>query len=184
MAEDARSRLRSIPALTGTAPEREDQFPADPVEMFVQWLEQALAAGVPEPHAMTVSTVDVDGIPDARVQVLKDVDERGWAFASESSSRKGHQLKDRPAAALSFWWQQVSRAVRVRGEAAEASPEESLADLRARSLAAQNSVDADDWTLWRVVPTRVEFWQGSEDREHQRIIYTREDGAWQITTSF
>lgn len=150
----------------------------------MKWLDQALEIGVPEPHAMTVSTVDADGVPDARVQVLKDVDEQGWAFASEASSRKGQQLSDRPAAALSFWWQQIARAVRVRGDVAEASPQESLADLRARSAAAQQSVDSGEWTLWRVVPARVEFWQGSEDREHKRIIYTREGGTWQIVQNF
>ena len=147
--------------------------------LFHTWLDQALEAHVPEPHVMTVSTVDADGVPDARVQVLKDLDERGWAFASESTSRKGQQLKSQPVAALSFWWQQISRAVRVRGEVGEAAREDSLADLRARSPAAQQSVEPADWTLWRVVPKRVEFWQGSPDRNHRRIIYTRDGDAWQ-----
>jgi pyridoxine/pyridoxamine 5'-phosphate oxidase len=110
---------------------------------------------------MTLSTVDADGMPDARVLVLKDVDERGWAFASTRSSVKGGQLDDEPHAALTFWWQPVVRSVRIRGRVVEASRDESLADLRARTAAAQDGVDADDWILWRVVPDRIEFWQGS-----------------------
>jgi pyridoxamine 5'-phosphate oxidase len=60
----------------------------------------------------------------------------------------------------------------------EASRDESLADLRARSTAAQDGVDADDWRLWRVVPERVEFWQGSQDRRHTRIVFIRQQDGW------
>lgn len=102
---------------------------------------------------MTLSTVDEGGAPDARVLVLKDVDERGWAFASTTSSVKGDQLRACPQAALTFWWQPLVRSVRVRGEVNEVSG--GLADLRARSAEAQKGVDPDDWTVWRVLPARV-----------------------------
>lgn len=151
--------------------------------LFLEWLEGARCAGVAEPHAMTLSTVDQDGVPDARMLVLEDVDERGWAFASTKSSMKGSQLLANPQAALTFWWQPLVRSVRVRGPVLEASRSESLADLRARSAAAQEGVDPDDWTLWRVVADRVEFWQGSPDRRHTRIVYVRESGAWRVAAS-
>lgn len=176
MTEKTRYLLRSLPSLVGSAPGLEvPDGPVEPVSFFEGWLDEARRAGVPEPQAMTVSTVDPTGLPDARVLVLKDVDERGWAFASTASSAKGAQLRTNPQAALTFWWQPVVRSVRVRGAVVEASREESLADLAARSPAARAGVDPQDWTLWRLEPTRVEFWQGSPDRRHVRIVVVRDD---------
>ncbi|WP_156759364.1 pyridoxine/pyridoxamine 5'-phosphate oxidase [Microbacterium karelineae] len=181
MANHTRAMLRNLPSLAGDAPALDrDALPEDPVTLFLDWLGVAVRQGVPEPHAMTLSTVDAEGIPDARALLLKDVDVRGWAFASEASSPKGRQLRDRPAAALSFWWQPLVRAVRVRGAVIEASREESEADLRERGEEARRRVDADDWTLWRVRPTRVEFWQGSSDRAHHRIEYLADGDGWRI----
>ena len=177
-----RSQLRALPALTGDAPPTDfAALPAEPLELFTTWLQHAVATDVAEPHAMTLSTVG-DGAPDARVLVLKDVDTRGWAFASTKSSSKGQQLAQQPDGALTFWWQPLVRSVRLRGPVIEASREESLADLRARSAAAQQDVDPDDWALWRVQPTRVEFWQGAQDRRHNRIVYVAEGHHWQLNT--
>lgn len=182
MRSDARKTLRTIRAMTGTAPDLDiTQLPPDPVMMFRRWLDQALEAGVPEPQIMTLSTVDHHGLPDARVLQLRDIDHQGWAFSSQASSPKGQQLYAHPTAALSFWWQPVARAVRVRGNVIEASRDESEADLLARSPAGREGVDPEDWTLWRVEPSRVEFWQGSPDRQHKRIIYTRDGDTWHLT---
>ncbi|WP_217184155.1 pyridoxal 5'-phosphate synthase [Streptomyces sp. AC495_CC817] len=182
MAPDPRSDiagwLRAQPVLTGVAPPLDERdLPADPVELFVDWLALAAARGVPEPHAAVLATVDADGMPDARTLILKDVDDRGWAFASLASSRKAEQLRANPAAALSFWWPAQLRAVRVRGPVSEATPAESAADLAARSPAARQEVEPGDWALWRLDPDRVEFWQGSPDRQHTRIVYEREPGG-------
>ena len=175
----ARDRLASIASLTGTPPALDPAaLPGDPVELFLTWLDQAVAAGAPEPRAMTLSTVDGDGLPDSRVLILKDVSARGWAFASTASSRKGQQLAQLPVAALGFWWQPLMRAVRVRGEVIGATAEESAADLAARSPAARAGVDAHDWRLWYLRPTRVEHWQGSPDRRHTRIVDVRDGDAW------
>ena len=179
MADSVRMLLRSIPALTGTAPPLDvSSLPDDPQTMFLQWLEEAVAAGVPEPRSVTLSTVDSAGVPDARVLILKDLNESGWAFASTASSTKGIQLASQPAAALSFWWQPISRAVRLSGPVQVASREESIADLRSRSPQAQASVNDDDWTVWYLNPAQVEFWQGSPDRRHTRIFYTEQNGVW------
>ncbi len=173
--------MRSIRALTGQ-PQTMDvtNLPGDPVDVFFTWLSDALVAGVEEPRTAALSTVDADGVPDSRMLILKDVDARGWAFASTASSRKGQQLRDCPAAALILWWQPVMRSVRVRGRVVEAPREESEADLQARSPAAQELVAADDWTLWRVVPDRVEFWQGSPDRAHIRVVYVPQGSSWRV----
>lgn len=178
--ETAALWLRAQPALTGTSPALDvEHLPQDPVELFLRWIRQAESAGVPEPHAATLATLDADGMPDARTLIIKDVDERGWAVAGPRSSRKGAQLEAHPVAALNFWWQPIVRAVRLRGAVVAASPEECEADLAARSAASREGILPGEWMLWRILPVRVEFWQGAPDRRHARIVYERgHDGSW------
>ena len=96
--------LRAQPSLTGSAPTVDlDDLPDDPDDLFRAWITAAADAGVPEPHAATLATVDADGLPDARTLILKDVSPRGWAFTSTRSSAKGAQLAANRAAALAFW---------------------------------------------------------------------------------
>jgi pyridoxamine 5'-phosphate oxidase len=179
MTSDTAARLRGIPSLTGASPSAmPEPAPSTPEALFLAWLDEALDTGVAEPLAMTVSTVDADGVPDARVLLLKDVDASGWAFASERSSAKGIQLASAPVAALSFWWQAVRRAVRVRGRVVEADAAESLADFDARPASSREGRDGSDWVLWRVVPDHVEFWQGADDRHHVRLGYDRTSSGW------
>ncbi|SDS34755.1 pyridoxine/pyridoxamine 5'-phosphate oxidase [Microterricola viridarii] len=176
--------LRAQPALAGTPPTLDRaQIPLDPVDLFVSWIREAASAGVPEPHAATLATVDEDGIPDARTLILKDVGPRGWAFAGQRSSSKGAQLAAHPAAALNFWWQPIARAVRVRGAVQEASRADSEADLAARSAPAREGIPSGDWTLWRIEPVRVEFWQGAPDRRHARIVYLSDGRSWERSFS-
>lgn len=177
-------RSRSIPSLTGT-PLRADglDWPADPTALFVRWLDEALDAGVAEPLAATLATIDPDGLPDARTLILKGVDARGWAVAGERSSRKAQQLAVHPGAALDFWWQPIVRAVRVRGRVEEASRDDSEADFAARSASARAGIDPGEWILWRIRPVRVEFWQGSVDRRHTRAVYSAVDGGWDLAVT-
>ncbi|MFF2330672.1 MULTISPECIES: pyridoxal 5'-phosphate synthase [unclassified Streptomyces] len=114
--------------------------PAEPVDLFLGWLRAAVAAGVPDPHAMTLSTVGEDGGPDSRVLILKNVDGEGWQFAVHAGSPKGRQLASRPRAALTFYWPLPGRQVRVRGTVEPASPEQSAADLLARAPSARAEV--------------------------------------------
>jgi pyridoxamine 5'-phosphate oxidase len=92
-----------------------DATPEEPLALFEDWFSQAVRSGVPAPHAMTLATVDESGLPDARVLILKDVDDRGWHFATHSDSPKGHQLAGNAGAALTFFWAQMGRQVRVKG---------------------------------------------------------------------
>lgn len=174
-------RLRSIPSLTGTPlPADGPGCPADPTALFARWVDEALDAGVAEPLAATLATVDRDGIPDARTLILKSVDARGWAVAGERYSRKAEQLASHPGAALNFWWQPIMRAVRVRGHVEEAPRADSDADFSARSVSARAGLDPGEWILWRIRPVRVEFWQGSVDRRHTRAVYSAVDGGWDL----
>ncbi|WP_405692970.1 pyridoxal 5'-phosphate synthase [Streptomyces sp. NBC_01185] len=110
--------------------------PAAPLPLFHAWFAEAVAAGQTEPHTMTLATADAEGRPDVRTLMLHDADERGWHFATHATSAKGRQLAARPHAALGFYWPAQGRQVRVRGAAVPTSPEESRADLRARSAGA------------------------------------------------
>lgn len=171
--------LRGLPTLSGEAPEFHSlNVPPDPVALFRNWIAVAAARDIPEPHAMTLATVDAEGMPDARTLILKDIDERGWAFAGLRRSAAGSQLAANPVAALAFWWQPLVRAVRVRGRVVEASHAECAADLAERSPAARAGISADEWVLWRLVPERVEFWQGREDRDHLRLVYQPGEDGW------
>jgi pyridoxamine 5'-phosphate oxidase len=136
-----RSRLRAIPVLTGSAPDFDPAMaPSDPASLFIEWLQVALDAGVPEPHAMSLSTVDARGRPDARMLILKDIDSAGWHFAVSSVSRKGSDLAANPAAALTFYWPQLIRQIRVRGAVVADPPEVTSADFRSRSPGARAQV--------------------------------------------
>ncbi|MFD1412608.1 pyridoxamine 5'-phosphate oxidase family protein [Oceanobacillus jeddahense] len=80
-----------------------DNAPDMPHKLFENWFQLAMEKHVPNPHAMTVSTVDAMGYPDSRILILKDLDEAGWYFASSSESQKGKQLQAHPYAALNFY---------------------------------------------------------------------------------
>lgn len=112
------------------------QAPEAPLPLFHRWFAEAVAAGQPEPHTMTLATVDTEGRPDVRTLMLHDADERGWHFATHATSAKGRQLAARPDAALGFYWAAQGRQVRVRGAVTAAGAAESRADLRARSTGA------------------------------------------------
>ena len=114
-----------------------DALPDDPVELFGSWLRDAVEDGVPEPHAMTLSTSDMAGDPDARTLILKDLDEQGWWFATSAESVKGIQLTTHPAAALTFYWPLVARQVRVRGSVLTGPAELSATDFRSRGAGAR-----------------------------------------------
>lgn len=169
--------LRDRPSLTGTPPPLDiSDLPADPCELFDTWIRAAADAGIPEVRAATLATADAAGRPDARTLILKGVSTDGWEFAGPRSSAKGHQLAENPAAALNFWWQPAMRAVRVRGTVHEATAAESAADFGARPASAD--AQPGEWALWRLVPERIEFWQGSPDRRHVRIVFTRDGDGW------
>ncbi|NES16935.1 MULTISPECIES: pyridoxal 5'-phosphate synthase [Micromonospora] len=128
-----RDLLRGLPVLAHEMPPFDPaDAPDAPVPLFACWLAAAIDAGVDEPHAMTVSTVDADGAPDARVLILKDLDDEGWHFATTATSAKGRQLAGNPRIALSFHWREQGRQVRVRGTARTADPEVSRQDFLAR----------------------------------------------------
>jgi pyridoxamine 5'-phosphate oxidase len=89
--------------------------PADPYALFRGWLEDAIHHQLPEPNAMTLSTLGLDGSPNARNVLLKQLDERGFSFFTNYESRKAAELAAHPRAALTFLWTVRQRQVTIRG---------------------------------------------------------------------
>jgi pyridoxamine 5'-phosphate oxidase len=129
-----RERLRALPtfARPGLPAFDPDAAPSTPHELFVAWVDDAIEADLLAAHAATLSTADAAGHVHARTLLLKDVTADGWWFASQSTSPKGRDLAANPHAALTFFWPELGRQVKVTGSAASAGPEASRADFLAR----------------------------------------------------
>jgi pyridoxamine 5'-phosphate oxidase len=184
--------------------------PELPYQLFLEWFQVAIDNGVHEPHAMTLSTTDENGDPDARVLIIKDVDENGWYFASSSLSEKGKQLEINPNAAMTFYWSPIGRQIRIRGQAIKLDKKMSAEDFLNRgtvaraiallgkqslilkgehefeeALARQLEILEQDltivypsWTLYRLAPKEVEFWQANQNRKHKRLKYMLDGDKW------
>lgn len=130
-----RARLRAIPVFAGDTPTFvPEEAPADPRTLFLSWLDAAIDDGLRMPHAATLATASPDGVPSARTLILKDVDDRGWWFATRTDGRKARELAENPRAALTFLWREHGRQVRVDGVVADAGPEAGRADFFARPV--------------------------------------------------
>jgi pyridoxamine 5'-phosphate oxidase len=110
---------------------------ADPFSQFSHWMEEAATAGISEPNAMTCATVDTRGIPSARVVLLKSFDTSGFTFFTNYSSRKGIELSKNSHVALLFFWQELSRQVRICGSVEKVTSEESDDYFHSRPLRAR-----------------------------------------------
>ena len=104
---------------------QESEVATDPWRQFEYWFQEALRAELPEPNAMFLSTVDTDGFPNGRVVLLKGLDEKGFVFYTNYSSKKGQELASNAMASLTFFWQELERQVRVRGRVERVSEAES-----------------------------------------------------------
>ncbi len=114
-----------------------DELNTDPLATLADWLDEAETADEHEPTAMCLATVDDDGTPDARMVLLKGVDERGLRFFTNRLSTKGMQLAQRPAAAVVLQWPSLHRQVRARGTVTELPDTESDAYFASRDRTSQ-----------------------------------------------
>ncbi len=186
---------------------------ASPFEQFNRWMQQIIAAEVPDPNAMTIATVDVSGQPSQRIVLLKNLDEKGFVFYTNLRSRKAQELKQNPKISLHFPWHILERQVKVCGVAEELSTTEVLKyfitrprDSQLGAWASQQSRPIssrallmqqfelmknkfakgeiplpDFWGGFRVKPHQIEFWQGGENRLHDRFQYNLQpDNSWAI----
>ena len=93
----------------------ENEVATDPLQQFETWWQEAIASGIEEPNAMTLATASADGIPSARIVLLKGFDNNGFQFYTNYESYKGRQLAENPKACLVFFWKELERQVRITG---------------------------------------------------------------------
>ncbi len=132
--------------------DRVDVVP-DPIEQFTRWFSNATEAAIAEPNAMTLATVGADGAPDARIVLLKGVDDRGFTFFTDYRSQKGRDLLVHPQAALVFFWQELERQVRIRGTVAKLDAAESAAYYDSRPRGSRIGAWASEQSS--VIPDRT-----------------------------
>jgi pyridoxamine 5'-phosphate oxidase len=153
--ENFRNVLRVLGVFPAHLPEFDPRLaPPNPVTLFLTWLKDAIRDHALGPHAMTLATSDATGRISSRILLCRDVDEDGrWYFASSSGSRKGGELAANPHAALSFFWPQEGRQVRICGTVAPAGAQASAEDFlslspatRAESLTGRQSQPLVDLT--------------------------------------
>ena len=93
----------------------EDDVAVDPFTQFSKWWEEAINAHIEEVNAMTLATSTANGIPSARIVLLKGFDENGFVFYTNYTSRKGNEIEENPNVALLFFWKELERQVRIVG---------------------------------------------------------------------
>jgi len=184
----------------------------NPFIQFTKWYESILISKLNEPTAMMLSTADVNGNSSARIVLLKEVDDYGFVFYTNYDSRKGKDLSQNPKAALTFFWDEIRRQIRIEGRIEKISGETSKEYFSSRPresqigawVSEQSSVIPnrdflenkyvelkekfgneeiplpDFWGGYRVIPNYFEFWQGRENRLHDRICYKKENDEWKI----
>jgi len=129
----------------------------DPIAFFRDWMAEARAKEPNDSNAMSLGTVDTDGMPDVRIVLLKEISEAGFSFFTNLQSQKGRQLADNPRAALCLHWKSLRRQVRVRGNITRVSDAE--ADAYFASRAAQSRISAIASDQSRPLPDRAVFEQ-------------------------
>jgi pyridoxamine 5'-phosphate oxidase len=144
----------------------------DPIHQFQTWFEQAIAANLLEPNAMTLATATPSGTPSARIVLLKAVDPRGFVFYTNYNSQKGQELSANPQAALVFLWGELERQVRVEGTLEKIAAQETEAYFQSRPHSSRLGAWASEQSC--VIPDREVLEQRLADLTQK---YARSSGA-------
>lgn len=122
----------------------EEHVDPDPFVQFGRWMDEAIAAAAHEPTAMCLSTATTDGRPSSRMVLLKGFDQEGFVFYTNYNSHKGRELAENPFAALTFFWPELERQVRITGRTGKVSPEESDEYFKSRPYTSRLGAWASD----------------------------------------
>ena len=188
----------------------EEQANDCPIAQFESWFSDVVKTEKSDPTAMVLSTVDEKGHPDSRVVLLKGIYKGSFVFYTNYQSTKSIHIKKNPYVALNFYWPEMARQVRIRGEVKKTSKTQSdiyfasrpvtsqlsavispqSSEIRGRAELEQefNALVAKHqqqpimrpvhWGGYLVIPNEIEFWQGRDNRLHDRVDYYQQDGKW------
>lgn len=137
----------------------------NPIEQFADWMEYAFASKVREPNAVHLSTANASGMPSGRIVLLRDFSDRGFAFFTDYGSRKGEELQQNNHAAMTFFWSELYRQVRIGGRVYRLQDEESDAYFRSRPRHNQISALASQQS--RVLESREMLERITEELEEK-----------------
>ncbi|MFN0065496.1 MAG: pyridoxamine 5'-phosphate oxidase [Chlamydiales bacterium] len=195
----------------GNCPFEEKTLNIDPLQQFTHWFQEAVKADVFEPNGMALATVSPVGQPCSRIVLLKKLDQKGFIFFTNYTSRKGEQLAHSPRASLTFWWREIFRQVSIEGVVKKVSRKLSreyfakrprgaqiAATLSTQSKPIVNNLQQEfrefqkkcrgkeiacptTWGGYRLLPERIEFWQGRKNRLHDRFLYVKTNGSWVVS---
>lgn len=141
----------------------EENVSSDPFKQFERWFSDAIAAKLDLPDAMTLATATPQGIPSARMVVLRGFDARGFCFYTDYGSQKGKELAENPNAALVFYWRELDRQVRSIGTVEKMTAEESDAYFASRPVSSQLAVWTERQSL--VITGREHLTEGFQQAE-------------------
>jgi pyridoxamine-phosphate oxidase len=181
--------------------------PEDPLPLLDRWLRLADERGIREPRALALATADGEGRPSVRTLLVKQLSPT-LVFAGGYESRKGRDLAANPRAAGMLYWRETLQQITIEGPVERLSDEESDALFAERPPAGQATTVASKqgeqltdpaelreaasslahdpkalhrprrWGGYRLDPDLIEFWHGSPDRLHRRLLYVKRDGRW------
>lgn len=185
----------------------EDNLPENPIELFHLWFELAQKSNVLEPNAMVLATVN-NNKPSARVVLLKEITTNEFVFFTHYKSRKGREIEKNPFACLTFFWPELEKQIRIEGVLSMTDKKTSASYFDSRPIESRISAAVsnqsqiiasrqelekrwtslkqspqlvkcpENWGGYRLTPHTIEFWQGRENRLHDRIQYVRIDSKW------
>ena len=185
---------------------------ADPFKQFTEWFDVACQVRPDDASSMTLATANKQGMPSARIVLLKHFDADGFAWYTDYQSQKGQELEENPQAEILFYWYGLERQIRIQGHVEKLSADQADIYFHQRPLGSQLSAAASEqsqpvasrqvleervaqlqeqfteqvvpcpqrWGGYRLIPEKFEFWQGRENRLHDRFQYRLSDNNWII----